>query len=103
MTKIQVSVDINATIEKVWQIVSDLDNEPTFWKGTKEIKNFSKEANKVHREITIAFRDQKCEQEVTLYPQKKIEALFKKGIIKGKKIINLHKNECHKIRGSVGH
>lgn len=93
MTKIQVSVDINAPIEKVWQIVSDLDNEPNFWKGTKEIKNFSKEANKVHREITIVFRDQKCEQEVTLYPQKKIEALFTKGIIKGTKIINLHKND----------
>jgi len=33
---IDVSIDINAPIDKVWDIVSDLDYEPKFWKGTKE-------------------------------------------------------------------
>lgn len=89
MTIIQSSIRINASTDKVWNIVSDLDNEPKFWKGTKEIKNISKEENKVTREITIAFKDSKCIQEVTLEPKRKIQAIFTKGIIDGTKTIEL--------------
>lgn len=89
MAKIEASVDIKSTIDKVWDIVSDLDNEPKYWKGTKEVKNISKEGNKITREITIAFKDKKCNQEVTLYPKEKIESIFTKGIIEGSKTINL--------------
>ncbi len=89
MATIEVEMEINATVDKVWNIVSDIDNEPKFWKGTKEIKNLSKDGNIVNREITIAFRDQKCLQEVKLQPKEKIEAKFTKGILKGEKIISL--------------
>jgi len=89
MAEIEVSVEISAQIDKVWDIVSDIDNEPKFWKGTKEIRNISKNENIVNREITIAFRDQKCMQEVKLQPKEKIEAVFTKGIIDGTKIITL--------------
>ena len=89
MAIIKVEVEINATVDKVWNVVSDIDNEPKFWKGTKEIQNISKEGNTINREITIAFRDQKCLQEVKMYPKEKIEARFTKGIINGVKIISL--------------
>ncbi|MBT8242424.1 MAG: SRPBCC family protein [Nitrosopumilus sp.] len=89
MATIEVEVEINAEIDKVWEIVSDIDNEPKFWKGTKEVRNISKEGNIVNREVTIAFRDQKCLQEVKIQPKEKIEAKFIKGIIDGKKIITL--------------
>ncbi len=89
MATIQVSVDISAPREKVWEVVSDIDNEPKFWKGTKEVRNISREGNVINREITIAFRDQKCKQRVTLVPQEKIIALFTEGIIKGTKTILL--------------
>ncbi|MEX2192085.1 MAG: SRPBCC family protein [Nitrosarchaeum sp.] len=89
MAEIEVSVEISAQIDKVWDIVSDIDNEPKFWKGTKEIRNISKNENIVNREITIAFRDQKCMQEVKLQPKEKIEIVFTKGIIDGTKIITL--------------
>ena len=89
MAKIEVSADINAPIEQVWNIISDLDNEPKFWKGTKQVKNISKEGNFIKREVIIAFRDQKCLQEVTLHPKQKIEAKFTEGIIDGTKIITL--------------
>jgi len=91
MTIIQASVDIKASVEKIWEIISDLDNEPKFWKGTKDVRNISKDGNKINREITIAFRDQKCLQDVTLYPKEKIQAVFTKGIIKGTKTITLNK------------
>ena len=89
MATIEVEIEINATVDKVWNVVSDIDNEPKFWKGTKQVKNLSKEGNTVNREIIIAFRDQKCLQEVKLFPKEKIEAKFTKGIIGGEKIISL--------------
>lgn len=92
MTIIQASVSIKAPIEKIWNIISDLDNEPKFWKGTKEVKNISKGENKVDREITIAFRDQKCLQKITLYPKERIQAVFTKGIINGTKTISLNED-----------
>ncbi|MFQ5440999.1 MAG: type II toxin-antitoxin system RatA family toxin [Nitrosopumilaceae archaeon] len=89
MAIIETSIEINSASEKVWDLVSDIDNEPKYWKGTKEVKNISKKGNITNREIIIAFRDQKCQQEVTLYPKEKIEAVFTKGIISGSKSIKL--------------
>ena len=89
MAIIEVEIEINATVDKVWDIISDIDNEPKFWKGTKQVKNLSKDGNTINREIIIAFRDQKCLQEVTLYPKDKIEAKFTKGILGGEKTITL--------------
>ena len=87
MASIEVETEVNATPEKVWEVVSDIDNEPKFWKGTKEVRNLEKEGNTVKREITIAFRDQKCMQEVTLEPKERIRAKFTKGIIDGEKVV----------------
>ncbi len=93
MTIINSSIDINASIEKVWNIISDLDNEPKFWKGTKESRTISKDGNVVVREIIIAFRDSKCMQKITLYPKEKIYAEFTDGMLKGSKTLNLKSKE----------
>ena len=89
VTKIEVSTKIKSTVDKVWEIISDVDNETKYWKGTKEIHNISKDGNKINREVIIAFRDSKCLQEVTLFPKEKIEAVFTEGIIQGTKTITL--------------
>lgn len=89
MAQIQASIEINSTIDKVWSVISDLDSEPRFWKGTKEIRNISKEGNTINREVTIAFKDSKCMQTVTIYPKEKIHAQFTKGIIDGTKTISI--------------
>jgi len=93
MTLIEASITIDAPIDKVWDIVSDIDNETKYWKGTKQIRNISKVGNKITREIVIAFRDSKCIQEVTLFPKEKIEAVFTKGIIQGTKTLNLNSTD----------
>jgi len=89
MAEIKTSVIINSTREKIWDVISDIDNEPKFWKGTKEIRNISKDENHISREITIAFRDQKCLQDVTIIPKEMIRAVFTKGVIVGEKILTL--------------
>ena len=89
MATIVVQTEINATVERVWEVISDIDNEPKFWKGTKEVKTLSTEGDIIKREITIAFRDQKCLQEIQLKPKETIKAKFTKGILNGTKIITL--------------
>ena len=93
MTEINASVIINSNIDKIWDIISDINNEPEFWKGTKSIRNISQEGNTTKREITIAFKDKKCLQDVTLYPKEKVEAVFTKGIINGKKTVTVQKTD----------
>ncbi len=89
MVQIQAAIEIDSPIDKVWSLVSDLDSEPKFWRGTKEVRNISKEGNVIIREVTIAFKDSKCMQTVTLYPKEKIQVQFTKGIIEGSKTITL--------------
>ena len=101
MASIEVETEINATPEKVWEIVSDIDNEPKFWKGTKEVRNLEKDGNRIKREITIAFRDQKCMQEVTLEPKERIRAKFTKGIIDGEKVVSVFQRDEKTILQTV--
>ncbi len=93
VAEIKASVMINSTIDTIWEIISDIDNEPRFWKGTKSVRNISNEGNTTTREITIAFKDKKCMQNVTLFPKERVEALFTDGIIKGQKIISLEQTD----------
>ena len=111
MAEIKTSVIINSSQEKIWDVISDIDNEPKFWKGTKEVKNISSNGNHISREITIAFRDQKCLQEVTIIPKESIKAVFTKGVIVGEKILTLKNmnNSCEleavwdvKLSGKMG-
>ena len=89
MAIIDTSIDINAPVDRVWDIISDLNNEPKFWRSTKETRIISRDGNVVTREITIAFRDSKCMQKITIQPKEKIYAEFTKGIIKGSKTLTL--------------
>ena len=89
MVEIKASVIINSAVDKIWEIISDINNEPEFWKGTKSIRNISQKGNTTKREITIAFKDKKCLQDVTLYPKEKVEAIFTKGIINGRKTVTI--------------
>ena len=93
MTEINASVIINSNIDKIWDIISDINNEPEFWKGTKSIRNISQEGNTTKREITIAFKDKKCLQDFTLYPKEKVEAVFTKGIINGRKTVTVQQTD----------
>lgn len=89
MATIDAAVVINAPVDKVWDVVSDIDDEPKFWKGTKSIRNISKDGNTIIREVTIAFKDSKCMQTITLQPKERIFAEFTEGIINGTKTIQL--------------
>ncbi|MGC2683399.1 MAG: hypothetical protein WA323_16180 [Candidatus Nitrosopolaris sp.] len=43
MVPIHTSRDVTATLDNVWNVISDIDREPEFWHGIKSIKNISNE------------------------------------------------------------
>ena len=82
-------MEINASRDKVWEIISDLDNEGEYWWGTKEVRNISKEGNVIKREIYQNFRSHGIRQEVFLRPPKEIEIRYLKGLTEGVKFLRL--------------
>lgn len=89
MATVNVSREIAAPLDKVWGIVSDLDNEAKYWHGTKAVRNISREGNVIKREVVIAFKDSKTMQTVTLNPQTSIETKITEGPITGTRLVTL--------------
>ena len=56
MSKIEVSIFIKSSVDKVWDIISDMDNETKYWKGTKEKRfvDFLDQKELARREKMIA-------------------------------------------------
>lgn len=84
MVEIKVKVQIDAPIEKVWEVVSRVDDEPKYWSLTKSIRNISKNGNEIVREVIVG-KVEKCRQKITLVPKGAIHVLWTKGVITGKK------------------
>ena len=88
MVEIKIKSQINAPTEKVWNIISDINDDPKFWKGTTAIRNLAKEDNMIIREVTIGKVD-RCLQTITLFPKEGIHIRWTKGFISGTKDIVL--------------
>jgi polyketide cyclase/dehydrase/lipid transport protein len=97
-----ISREIPASLDKVWGIISDIDNEPRYWHGTKSVKNINKDGNTVEREIVIAFRESRCRELVVLDPKKSVKANIIDGIMRGtEKNIIINSNGTNKTRINV--
>ena len=90
MVTINASQEVSAPLDRVWDVMADIDNEPRYWHGTKAVKNISRNGNVIEREVTIAFKDSKCRQTVVLNPKKSIEITITDGPMKGTKVVTLN-------------
>jgi ribosome-associated toxin RatA of RatAB toxin-antitoxin module len=89
MIAFHISKEIHASLDVVWNLVSDIDREPEFWHGTKSVKNIRKEGNIVERETVIAFRNAVCKEIVTLDPKNSVKKKIIDGPITGTKDIKV--------------
>jgi len=101
MVLIHASRKMAASIDRVWDVISDIDRDPDFWRGTRQIKNISKTGNTVEREVVIAFRNSVCREIVIIDPKKSINIEIMEGPIKGKKTIALSNIENNFTRIDV--
>ncbi|MGI0046654.1 MAG: SRPBCC family protein [Nitrosotalea sp.] len=88
MDEINTKIQINAPQEKVWKIISKIDNDPAYWKGMTRLRNISKEQNVITRDVFLG-GDNKCQQRVILFPKEGIHIKWLKGPIIGVKDILL--------------
>jgi hypothetical protein len=90
LPRILESIEINASQDRVWEVISDLDGEPRFWRGTRSVKNLSRDGNVVRREIYQNFGNHAIQQKVILNPKTEIEVQYLKGITEGTKKLRIN-------------
>ena len=101
MIEIQVSRELAAPLDKVWEIIADVDREPEFWYGTKSIKNTKKIEKIIEREVVISFRNSICKEIVTIDPKKSVKIRIIDGPMKGTKNIMINDVGNNKTRIDV--
>ena len=98
MSTFQISNEIPAPLDTVWNIVSDIDREPEYWHGTKSVMNIRKEGNIVERETV---RNSVCKEIVTLDAKNAVKKRIIDGPIRGTKDIILTPIGTNKTRVDV--
>lgn len=88
MVEIRIKVQIDAPVDKAWEVISKVDDDPKFWNLIKAIRNLSKSDAEIVREVTLG-KTEKCSQTITLHPKEAVHILWTKGVIKGTKDITL--------------
>jgi polyketide cyclase/dehydrase/lipid transport protein len=89
MARIEKAVTIAADADTVWSLASALDREPEIWKGTKAVRTLSSNGNVVEREVTLAFRERKERERVTLEPPHRVVHELLAGPMKGTKTVSV--------------
>jgi carbon monoxide dehydrogenase subunit G len=87
--KIDASRVVAAPLDKVWDIVADIDNDPKYYRGLNDIKNISKEGNKIEREVAVGFLKHRARQTIVLNHKKSVEVTMNRGPIQGTRITTL--------------
>ena len=78
MVEIEKSQEVNAPVESVWKLVSDLDNEHKNWSFLKDVKLLRKTQDSIEREVKIRrgpMGEAKSVQTLTIDPSKKSTTL----------------------------
>jgi hypothetical protein len=89
MTTINASTEVNARLEEIWLIVSNVDNDPKYWNGLNSIRNFRKEGNVVEREVEVGLRHSRGVQRITLNPNQSVDLEMTDGPMIGSRIMRL--------------
>jgi hypothetical protein len=82
-------IEVVAPLERVWEVVSDVDHEPEYWHGTREVINYRREGNVTERAIVQNFMGTRVEQRVTLNPKESVETEYLKGTTVGRKSVRI--------------
>ncbi|MDG6909479.1 MAG: SRPBCC family protein [Nitrososphaerota archaeon] len=82
-------IEVDAPLEAVWKVVSDIDNEPEYWHGTREVVNLRREGSVTERVVVQNFIGTRVEQRVTLNPEESVEVDYLKGTTVGRKTVSI--------------
>lgn len=93
LEEIKVSGEVSAPIDRVWNIVSDIDNEAKYWSIIKNIKNINKTDTITEREVTVQAGpggDAKTHQIVIVNPEQfAVQMNITEGPVTGSRLLTL--------------
>jgi ribosome-associated toxin RatA of RatAB toxin-antitoxin module len=81
--------ELHASVDEVWEIVSDVDRDPEYWSGLTSIRNIRKEGNLIERDVVVGFMGRKGTQRIELVPKDTIQLTMIDGPLRGSREIKL--------------
>ena len=89
MVSIKASVEVSASSERVWSIISDIDRDPEFWKGLNSAR-ITKREGVIEREVDVGFMGHTGHQIIKLdRNNSKIEVEMTSGPLIGSRTMKL--------------
>jgi ribosome-associated toxin RatA of RatAB toxin-antitoxin module len=89
VTTISKSREMRASLDRLWEIVSDVDNEPKYYDGLNSVKNLSRNGNVIEREVVVGYLKHEGRQTITLNPKTLVEVKMTKGPMIGTRLTAL--------------
>jgi ribosome-associated toxin RatA of RatAB toxin-antitoxin module len=89
VTTISKSREMPASLHRLWEIVSDVDNEPKYYDGLNSVKNLSRNGNVIEREVVVGYLKHEGRQTITLNPKTFVEVKMTKGPMIGTRLTSL--------------
>lgn len=99
---ININQVVNAPLDKVWDIISDVDSDTKYYTGLNDIKNISKVGNRIEREVKVGFMKHNALQTIVLNTKRSVEVTMTKGPIQGTRITTLSQVDGGMTRINVG-
>jgi ribosome-associated toxin RatA of RatAB toxin-antitoxin module len=93
MITVTKSREVASSIERIWDMISNMSNEQKYWPAIKEVKVLSRNGNTIEREATITrgpLGNAKSLQRLVLDPKKSIGLTMTKGPMLGTRKITLN-------------
>jgi uncharacterized membrane protein len=86
-TTVEKTCEIFARVDRVWGLISNIDNDVEYWGAIKDVKILKRDGNTIEREATVGLRDHKTKQTLVFDPKKTIQlSLTGEGIAGERKI-----------------
>ncbi|MDA4117414.1 MAG: SRPBCC family protein [Thaumarchaeota archaeon] len=95
------SREIESGLDRVWDVVSDVDNDPKYYDGLNSVKNLSKVGNVIERQVVVGFMKHEGLQTVVLTPKESVEVKMTKGPMTGTRVTALTPLTGSKVRVEV--
>jgi carbon monoxide dehydrogenase subunit G len=89
MVSINGSIEVNASVERVWDVVSDIDRDSKYWNGLISSNVIRREGNVIEREVKVGFMGHKGHQLVKLNPKTSVDIEMIDGPIVGSRSLKL--------------
>jgi ribosome-associated toxin RatA of RatAB toxin-antitoxin module len=89
LVKISKSKEMLTSVDKAWDLISDVDNDPKYWSQIRDIKVTKIEGNTVERDATVGPKtfSHKSHQVLVFDPKKTIKLIMMGGPMDGERTI----------------